>query len=101
MSPRKLRLVADLVRKMDAEKARSYLRFSPKRGAKPLLKLLNSAMANAKNNFARTGNFYVKKIFIDQGPTYKRSRPAPKGVAHPIHKRTSHVTLVLDEKNES
>lgn len=98
MSPRKVRLVAGVIRKMDAEKARVYLRFAPKRAAEPLLKLLNSAIANAKHNFSKKEGLYVKKIFVDQGPTYKRMRPAPKGVAHPIHKRTSHVTLILEEK---
>jgi large subunit ribosomal protein L22 len=98
VSPRKARLVAGVVRGMDIEGARVQLMFSKKGVAAPILKLLNSAISNAKNNFSKTEGLYVKKIFVDQGPVYKRFHPQPKGVAGPINKRTSHITIVLDER---
>lgn len=100
MSPRKTRLVADLVRNKDADQAASILQFANKRSSEPILKLLNSALANAKNNFSKTDGLYIKRIFVDQGPTYKRSRPRARGMASPINKRTSHITLVLDERSK-
>lgn len=100
ISPRKVRLVVDVIRGMDITRARTNLRFLNKRSAKPILKLLESAIANAKSAQRSEAGLYIKKIFVDQGPTYKRSRPAPKGVAHPINKKTSHVTIVLDERTK-
>lgn len=101
MSPRKVRLVADVIRNAEAHKAQTFLMYSSKRAGEPILKLLNSALANAKKNFSMEKNLFIKKIFVDQGPTYKRFRPAPKGTAHLIKKKTSHVTIILDQKNES
>lgn len=101
ISPRKTRAVADLLRGMDVERARASLKFSPRGAAGPLLKLLDSAIANAKNNFSIQKGLFIKKIFVDQGPTQKRSRPAARGVTHPINKKTSHITIILDKKNES
>ena len=101
MSPRKVRLVADMVRGADADIAKAKLRFSKKGASAPLLTLLNSAVSNAANNFKKKEGLYIKKIFVDQGPTYKRFRPAARGVAAPISKKTSHITIVLDEKHVS
>jgi large subunit ribosomal protein L22 len=98
MSPRKVRPVADLVRGIGTDQARHALQFSEKKAAEHILKLLNSAIANAKNNFSKTEGLYVKKIFVDQGPTYKRFRPRTKGIEAPINKRTSHIFIALDER---
>lgn len=99
MSPRKVRLVVDLIRGMEVKRAKSYLQFSTKRAGAQVLKLLNSAVANAANNFKKEKEgLYIKKIFVDQGPTYKRYRPRARGMTSPINKRTSHITIVLDEK---
>ncbi len=100
ISPRKARLVADVVRGMDAERARAQLQFSDKRVSGPILKLLNSAIANGKSNFSKTGGLYIREIFVDQGPTYKRFRAAAKGRSLPINKKTSHITIILDEKGK-
>jgi len=99
-SPRKVRLVVDVVRGMDAERASAQLKFLNKRASDPVLKLLNSAVANAKNNFQKTENLYIREIFVDQGPTYKRFRAAAKGRTSPINKKTSHITIILDEKKK-
>ena len=98
MSPRKVRLVVDLVRGMEVERAKLNLQFSDKGGSSPVLKLLNSAIANASNNFKKTEGLYIKKIFVDQGPTYKRFRPRARGMVSPINKRTSHVTVILESQ---
>lgn len=100
MSPRKARLIADVVRGSKVEVAQTQLRFSDKRVAAPILKLLNSAVANAKHSFSKTEGLYIKKIVVDQGPTYKRFRPRARGMASPIAKKTSHVTIVLDERED-
>jgi len=104
MAPRKVRLVADLIRGMDVDRAKTELLFSKKRAAKPLLKLLNSAIANAKNNFnipeERIKNFYIKRITVDEGPKLKRWMPVARGIAHQIQKKTSHISLVLDERRK-
>ena len=98
MSPRKVRLVADLIRGVDVENAKSRLQFSEKKAAEHVLKLLNSAVSNAKNNFSKTEGLRVMSIFVDQGPTYKRFRPRAKGMTGPINKKTSHITIILGEK---
>lgn len=101
MSPRKVRLVANLVRGMEANRARAELYFLRKRAARSLLKLLDSALANAKNNFElkpeRMNKLYIKSIEVNEGPTFKRFRAVAMGAAHPINKRTSHIKIVLDE----
>lgn len=98
IAPRKVRMVSDLIRRKKVEDAQSILRFAIKKGSSPLLKLLNSAIASAKHNFnALESNLYVAKITVDEGPKLKRMRPRAKGQGYPIHKKTSHVTLVLDE----
>ena len=96
MSPRKVRLVASLIRGMELRQADLHLDHLPKRAALPLLKLLRSAAANAKNNFelAET-NLYVKEIRVDEGPMLKRMRPRAMGRGATIRKRMSHVLLTL------
>jgi large subunit ribosomal protein L22 len=99
-TPRKTRLVADLIRGKDVRTAESILRFTDKRSARPLLKLLESAKANAINNHDMfEDSLYVAKIFVDEGPTLKRYLPRARGRADLMRKRTSHVTIVLEERN--
>jgi len=98
IAPRKVRLVADLIRKKKAEEAQSVLKFTVKKGSEPMLKLLNTAMADAKNNFQLDpSNLIISKITVDEGPKYKRWKARSRGMAAPIKKRTSHITIVLDE----
>jgi len=98
ITPRKVRLVADLIRGKRIEEAQSILNFTIKKAAPPLLKLLRSATANAKNNFQLDeSNLYITKILVDEGPKYKRWRARARGRAEEIQKKTSHVTVVLDE----
>lgn len=104
-SPRKMRLVADLVRGQKVEKALNILRFSSKEASRKLEKLLLSAIANwqAKNadaNMEEAGLF-VKEIRVDGGMMLKRLRPAPQGRAHRIRKRSNHVTIVLGDINNT
>ena len=99
IAARKVRLVADLVRGMDVIEVETQLKFMPKRASGPLLKLLNSAIANAKNNFNLEKNvLYIKKLTIDEGPPFKRWKAGSRGRANPIAKKTSHINLVLDVK---
>ena len=99
-SPRKMRLVVDLVRGKQVNNAIDILRYTPKDGAIKVQKLLLSALANwqAKNEGVRIedANLYVKEIFVDEGRMLKRIRTAPQGRAHRIRKRSNHVTVVLD-----
>ncbi len=97
-SPRKVRLVADSLRGKKVEDAITVLSFMPKRSALPLQKLLSSALANAKNLSLPTENLIVKEIRVDAGATLYRSRPRSKGMANPIRKRTSHVSVTLGSK---
>jgi len=98
IAPRKVRLVADLIRKKPVNEALVILDFTRKKAALPLKKLLNSAIANAKNNFQLDpSNLYISKITVDEGPKYKRWMPRARGRADLILKRTSHITLVLKE----
>jgi len=98
IAPRKVRLVADLIRGKKVEQAQTILNFTVKKAARPLLKLLNSAVANAKHNFQLDElNLYISKITVDEGPKLKRWRPRARGQVAPIQKKTSHITLVLDE----
>lgn len=101
-SPRKMRLMADLVRGERVEKALNILKFSQKEASNRLEKLLLSAIANwqAKNEDAdlETAELFVKEIRVDGGAMLKRLRPAPQGRAHRIRKRSNHVTLVLGSK---
>jgi len=102
-SPRKMRLVADLVRGKNVEMALAILRFNPKEASRKLEKLLLSAIANweAKNEEAsiEDADLFVKEIRVDSGTMLKRLRPAPQGRAHRIRKRSNHVTMVLGANN--
>ena len=99
ISPQKARLVADLVRGKNVETAINTLRFMPKKGARILRKVIESAVANASQNEAiDVDTLYVKKIHIDGGPMMKRIRPRAMGRASRILKRSSHITVVLDEQ---
>ena len=104
-SPRKMRLVADLVRGVQVEKALAILKFSQKEASRKLEKLLLSAIANwqAKNEDANIedADLFVKEIRVDGGSMLKRLRPAPQGRAHRIRKRSNHVTMVLESNNNT
>ncbi len=105
-SPRKMRLVADLVRGVEVNRALDILKFSKKEASNRLEKLIRSAIANweAKNEENRkeldNGNVYVKTIMVDEGRTLKRIRTAPQGRAARIRKRSNHVTVILDVKTK-
>jgi len=104
-SPRKMRLVADLVRGVEVEKALQILKFSSKEASINLEKLLLSAIANwqAKNEDSNIEDaaLFVKEVYVDSAGMLKRLRPAPQGRAHRIRKRSNHVTMVLGSKNLS
>ena len=101
-SPRKMRLIADLIRGMDAEKALSELKHNPKEASIRMEKLLLSALANweAKNDGKNMdeSNLYVSEVKVDSGRMLKRIQPAPQGRAHRIRKRSNHVTIVVDSR---
>jgi large subunit ribosomal protein L22 len=98
MAPRKVRLVADLIRGKSVEEAEKILSFTTKRAALPLLKLLKSAMANAKHNFnLNENNLFVSKILVNEGPRLKMTFPRSRGRADIKQKKMSHVTLILSE----
>ncbi|MBL7767276.1 MAG: 50S ribosomal protein L22 [Chitinophagaceae bacterium] len=101
-SPRKMRLLADVIRGMDVEKAVSFLRFNAQHSSTPLEKLLLSAVANwsVKNEGSDVAGLYVKTIFVDGARTIKRMMPAPQGRAYRKLKRSNHVTLIVDQKTE-
>lgn len=102
MAPRKVRLITDLISGMEVVEAQNQLQFISKRAGLPLLKLLNSAVANAENNFKLVkDNLYIKKIFTNEGPTVYRFKPRAYGRAAPIRKRSTHITLILEEKKVS
>ncbi|MCR4279783.1 MAG: 50S ribosomal protein L22 [Candidatus Zambryskibacteria bacterium] len=96
-SPRKVRLVAGAVRGKSIAEAIDILSFVPNRAALPLQKLLASALANAKSQNIATENLTIKSLMVDEGPTLYRRRPRSRGMANPIRKRTSHVTVVVTE----
>ena len=100
-SPRKMRYVVDMIRGMEVNRALGVLRFSKKQASADVEKLLRSAIANweAKNNRkAEDGELYISKVFVDEGVTMKRMRPAPQGRGYRIRKRSNHVTLFVDSK---
>ena len=102
-SPRKMRYVVDLVRGMEVNRALATLKFCAKAASADVEKLLRSAIANweQKNDRkAEDGELFVSKIFVDCGPTLKRMRPAPQGRGYRIRKRSNHITLVVDTKND-
>ena len=102
-SPRKMRLLADLIRGLDVEQALNTLKFSTKDPSVPLEKLLLSAVANwrVKNEGVDVAeaNLYVKTIFVDGGRVLKRMRPAPQGRAYRVRKRSNHITIMVDSRN--
>jgi len=99
VAPTKVRLVADMIRGKGSEEALNVLTFTKKAAAKILIKLLKSAIANAtQKKTIDIDRLYIKKIAVDQGPTMKRYQPRALGRATQIRKRTSHISLVLDEK---
>ncbi|HIR53493.1 MAG TPA: 50S ribosomal protein L22 [Candidatus Onthovicinus excrementipullorum] len=99
ISPRKVQIVLDLIRKQPADKAMAILKYTPKAACEPLEKLLKSAMANAENNNNMdVSRLYVDTCYVCPGPMLKRIRPRAHGRAYRINKRTSHITLVLKEQ---
>ena len=99
VSPRKSRLVIDLIRGKSVAEAIAILKFTPNKAAGIIEKVLMSAIANAENNFdLDVENLIVSEAFVNEGPTMKRFRPRAKGSASPINKRTSHITVVVSEK---
>ena len=100
ISSRKVAIVANLIRGKNVDEAMAILEFTPKAGKEVLIKLLKSAIANAENNNGMDhSKLYVAEIYSNQGPTLKRIRPAAKGSAVRIRKRTSNTTIVLKERN--
>lgn len=99
-TPRKTRLVADLIRGMDVSRAEDVLKFTNKRAATPVLKLLLSAKANAVNNHDMfEDTLFVKTIVVNEGPTLKRMLPRARGRADTLRKRTCHITITLEERS--
>jgi large subunit ribosomal protein L22 len=102
-SPRKMRYVVDLVRGMEVNRALGTLKFCAKAASADVEKLLRSAIANweQKNDRkAEDGELYISKIFVNEGATLKRMRPAPQGRGYRIRKRSNHITLFVDTKND-
>ena len=100
ISSRKVKIVADLIRGKKVDEALAIVKFTPKASSEIIEKLLKSAIANAENNHnMNSSNLYVAEIYANQGPTLKRIRPAAKGSAVRIRKRTSHITIVLRERD--
>ena len=98
ISARKVRLVADLIRGRDVQDALNILKFTPNRAAEMVSKVLTSAVANASEAEARVENLIVDQAYVNEGPTIKRWRPKDRGRANPIMKRTSHITVVVEEE---
>ena len=99
IAPRKVRLVANLIKKSPALSAEAQLKFQIKKAALPILKLLQSAVASSVNNFSLSPeNLYIVNVLVDEGPKLKRFRARAFGRAGAIHKKTSHITLILEER---
>lgn len=102
ISPRKVKIVCDLIRDKDAVTAKAILQATPKAGADLLYKVLCSACANAENNFEMDpARLYVSQVMVTPGPTLKRGRPTARGRYARILKRTSHISVVVAEKEEA
>ncbi len=98
ISSRKVKVVIDLIRGKSVAEAQAILMYTPKAASEPVIKLLNSAVANAENNLDMSrDNLYVAEVYANQGPTLKRYRPRAQGRATRIRKRTSHITIILDQ----
>ena len=101
IAPRKARLVVDMIRGQRVEQALGILEFTSRRAARLIAKTVKSAVANAESNQSvDVDRLYVKRAYVDEGPTLKRFMPRAHGRATPILKRTSHVTIVVDEKGQ-
>lgn len=101
-SPRKVRAVAEAIKNLPLDKAMTTLSFLDKQAAKPVLAVVKSALANALNNFAlKEEGLKIASIEVNEGPAFKRWRPAARGVAHPYKRRTSHIKVVLEEVKSS
>ncbi|GAA4139786.1 MULTISPECIES: 50S ribosomal protein L22 [Actinomadura] len=102
VTPRKARRVVDLIRGLPATEAQAVLRFAPQAASEPVGKVLASAIANAEHNFKLdTDTLVVSRAWVDEGPTLKRFRPRAQGRAYRINKRTSHITVVLESREEA
>ncbi|MFH1225865.1 MAG: 50S ribosomal protein L22 [bacterium] len=102
MSPLKVRAIADVIRGLGVAEAQKQLQFANRLASRPVLKLLNSAIANAENNHDLIkDNLYVKEIRVDQGPTLKRWQPKAHGRATPLRRRSSHISIILSERKPS
>ncbi len=101
ISPRKARLVIDLIRGKSAAQAEAILQFTPNRGAEPIRKVLHSAIANAENNLSLSkDDLFVTQAFVDEGPSLKRFKPRAMGRADRMVHRTSHITVVVGNREE-
>jgi len=101
IAPRKARIVIDLIRGKGVKEALGILRYTPKKGSKIIEKVLRSAIANAENNNdMNRDTLVISKAYVDEGPTLKRFRPRAQGRASRIRKRTSHITVMLREREE-
>ncbi len=102
VSPRKVQIVCDLIRGKDAKVARAILKNTPKAASEIMVKVLDSAVANAENNFGMdTTRLYVSETYANPGPILKRMQPVSKGRGYRINKRTSHITIALKEREEA
>lgn len=98
-SARKIRLVMDSIRGKSVDEAVAILRFLPHGGAKEIMNVVKSAAANAENNYQMAPeDLYIKRIYADEGPVFKRFRARSRGMASPILKRTSHITVIVEER---
>lgn len=101
ISPTKVKIVVDLIRGKSVAEAKAILMATQRAASEPVLKVLNSAVANAENNLELSkDNLYVAEVYADQGPTLKRFQPRARGRAMQILKRSSHITIILDEAKE-
>lgn len=98
ISARKVRLIIDMIRGRDVQDALNILKFTPNRAAGMISKVLTSAIASANEAEADVDELYVDQVFVDEGPTIKRWEPKDRGRAHPILKRTSHITVVVNQE---
>ena len=99
IAPRKVRVVMDLIRGKNVAEAFAILKFAPKVGADAIEKVLKSAVANAENNFdMNVDKLFISTAFVDQGPTMKRIHPRSRGQAFKILKRSSHITIAVEER---
>ncbi|ACY99843.1 50S ribosomal protein L22 [Thermomonospora curvata] len=102
VTPRKARRVVDLIRGLPAAEAQTVLRFAPQAASEPVGKVLASAIANAEHNFKlNRDTLVVSRAWVDEGPTLKRFRPRAQGRAYRINKRTSHITVVVESREDA